>query len=249
MCASLGAADLAIQAYSKQLSAGGGGSTGCGPINEFQRCITALNMGEPSTSDIFADHADAIQRCEVGGEAPTFQTVDGTVKISVDSRRSVEFHRRSAASVDVWELADKVEANSKMGDTFEARFADAKTTVNQLAIDAVKECNALGPSLEAKLKAGTDKLDKVASDLEASVGTEIGTLKEYGALVFEQTFPLEECCWDACVLLGLKPSMRVIVLACLSDTPFSDSCHRKSCQTTEGPLLKMLPLPSTLSPR
>jgi hypothetical protein len=60
-----------------------------------------------------------------------------------------------------------------MGDTFEARFADAKTTVNQMAIDAVKECNALGPALTAKMTETSATLNKVAVDLQASVKVEL----------------------------------------------------------------------------
>jgi hypothetical protein len=50
-----------------------------------------------------------------------------------------------------------------MGDQFEARFADAKSTVTQLGIDAVKECNALAPALEAKLQKTSAELSDLVS--------------------------------------------------------------------------------------
>jgi hypothetical protein len=148
-----------------------GTSAGCGPTNAFQRCILALNLGEPLTSDALKDVSGHIARCEPSGESAQIQTKQGGIEITVDSRRSVKFNKRSAQSIDIWELSDKVEEIGKMGDAFEARFQDAKSTVNQISIAAIDKCNAVGPalteSLAESLKDVDDTLNTKAAELNA----------------------------------------------------------------------------------
>ena len=83
-----------------------GRSGGCGPINTFQRCILALNLGEPATSLALEDVIAQIKKCEPSGEAPQILTKSGSLEITVDARRSVTFNRRAAASVDIWEVRE-----------------------------------------------------------------------------------------------------------------------------------------------
>ena len=82
-----------------------GKSAGCGPVNSFQRCILGLNLGEPATSTALEDVMGHIKKCEPSGEEPTISTSEGGLEITVDARRSVKFNRRSAATVDIWEVS------------------------------------------------------------------------------------------------------------------------------------------------
>ena len=75
-----------------------------------------------------------------------------------------------------------------MGDAFEARFADAKSTVNQLALDAISKCNAIGPQLkqdlavsvsgvESTLAKTSGELNALAKSIQTKTEQDIAKLK------------------------------------------------------------------------
>ena len=68
----------------------------------------------------------------------------------------------------------------KIGDGFEARFEDAKSTVNQISIDAITKCNAIAPELQASVA-------KTASALQTDVSAKLKTIEELSADLEAQT--------------------------------------------------------------
>lgn len=92
-------------------------------------------------------------------------------------------------NIYIGQLADKVEEALKIGEGFEARFEDAKSTVNQISIDAITKCNAIAPELQKsvgetastlrnEVSTQLNAIEKLATDLEDQTETAIKELRD-----------------------------------------------------------------------